>query len=362
MQFANGPHCGTYTIHPKQMNVDLPTNVDDEMIGLNGDYAQPSDVPTGMTFFLERIKLAKAFCEIIDTTWNAECDMDNMPYNLILEFDQKINNTLSDFNKRFRAHLASNDLREEEENGNKILDGNASRKIRLLTQRNMGLLGIHARISRLHRPYLIRGARDPRYAYSRMVCLRSARTVIELGVTMIKTQDAIILKAWCITHHIFVSTILLIMDYCFNRDEPRAKERKDEILECLSILESRRDENSIANRGLQSLRNLLRDASSGPRTQFETAYPRALELIKVAAESKRHSTFEEDFGNFLPSTVQEPDTVGTNSKDGAMETQTRNFSPELEFPSFQHVNFDVELDASQFESLFHRWDPNSEVF
>ena len=344
------------------MIVDLPTNVDDEMIGLNSDYAQPSDVPTGMTFFLERIKLAKAFCEMIDTTWNTECDMDSMPYNLILEFDQKINSCLSDFNRKYSAYLASNDLREEEEIRNKVLGGNASGKMQLLTQRNMGLFGIHARISRLHRPYLIRGARDPRYAYSRMVCLRSARTVIELGATMMKTQDAIVLKAWCITHHIFVSTILLTMDYCFSRDEPRAKERRDEILECLSILESRRDESSIANRGLQSLRNLLRDTTSSPRTQPEMAYPLAFELIKVAAESKRHSTIGEDFGNFPPSTVQEPDTLDSNSKDKAMETQTGNSWPELEFPSFQHVNFDLDLDASQFESLFHKWDPNSEVF
>lgn len=175
MQFASGPHCGTYTIHPKQMNVDLPTNVDDEMIGSNGSYAQPPDVPTGMSFFLARITLAKTFCGMIDTTWNSECDTDNMPYELILKFDQKMNSSLSDFSKRFGAYLAHN------------FNGDESRKIQLLTQRNMGAIGIYARISRLHRPYLVRGARDPRYAYSRMVCLRSARTVIELGVTMMKT-------------------------------------------------------------------------------------------------------------------------------------------------------------------------------
>lgn len=343
------------------MNVDLPTNVDDEMIGLNGDYAQPPDVPTGMTFCLERIKMAKVFCEMIDTSWNTECDMDNMPYDIILEFDQKMNSCLLDLSKNFSACLANNDLRDGAENRSKDLDGNKSRKILLLTQRNMGFIGLHARISRLHRPYLIRGARDPRYAYSRMVCLRSARTVIELGVEMLQTRDAIALKTWCITHHIFVSTILLIMDFCFNRDEPRAKERKDEILDCLSVLESRRDETTIANRGLQSLRNLLR-ASSSPRAQSEMAYPRALELIKVAAESKRQSSSREDFGNSLPSTIQEPDTFDSNSKDKTMDTQTGNFVPELEFPSFQHVNFDVELDASQFESLFQKWDPNSEVF
>jgi len=179
---------------------------------------------------------------------------------------------------------------------------------------------------------------------------------------MMDTHVAIALKTWCITHQIFVSTILLIMDYCFNRDEPRAKERKDEILECLSILESRRDESSIADRGLQSLRNLLQDESTSPRTQSEMAYPRALELIKVAAKSKRRSTFGEDFANFLPSAIQESDTFDSNSKDKAIETQSSYFSPELELPPFQHVNFDVELDASQFESLFHRWDPNSDVF
>lgn len=152
------------------------------------------------------------------------------------------------------------------------------------------------------------------------------------------------------------------MDFCFNRNEPRAKERKDEILGCLSLLESRRDENTVANRGLQSLGNLLRNASSSPRTQSEIAYPRALELIKVAGESERNSTFREDFGNSSQSTVQEQETLDSNLKDKTMETRPGNFGPELEFTSFEHVNFDVKLDASQFEFLFQRWDPNSEVF
>lgn len=139
------------------------------------------------------------------------------------------------------------------------------------------------------------------------------------------------------------------MDYCFNRDEPRANERKDEILECLNLLESRREENHVANRGLQSLRNLLRDASSRPKAQSEMAYPRALELIKVAGESQGRSTDSEDIPPF---TVKEP----------INGTQNGLSWPELEFPSFQNVDFDVELDVSEFESLFNSWDPNNDVF
>jgi hypothetical protein len=101
-----------------------------------------------------------------------------------------------------------------------------------------------------------------------MVCLRSARTVIEIGKAMTMTRkDITSIKIWTLNHHIFVSTVILVMDYCFNRDEPRAKERREEIMDCFQLLESNKQECTIATRGLSKLRHMLRkeraDVESG---------------------------------------------------------------------------------------------------
>lgn len=156
------------------MAVNLPSNVEDDMIGPHGEqhYAQPPNVPTGVTFLLYRIKVAQTFREMIDNVWDNGGDMDNPPYDLVLAFDQKINTAGLEFDKIFSTFVSGNSLRDRQ---NKEVPGshvNSTRSNQLfLIQHKMGRFGMHCRLSRLHRPYLIRGAQDPKYAYSRMVCL-----------------------------------------------------------------------------------------------------------------------------------------------------------------------------------------------
>jgi hypothetical protein len=52
--------------------------------------------------------------------------------------------------------------------------------------------------------------------------------------------------------------MILVIDYYFNRDEPRGRERKEEILDCFRVLENRQGDNTIASRGLNTLRELVR--------------------------------------------------------------------------------------------------------
>jgi len=156
------------------MAVNLPSNVEDDMIGPPGEqhYAQPPDVPTGVTFLLQRIKIAQTFREMIDSVWDSGSDMDNPPYDLVLEFDRKINSAGLEFDKKFSTFISGNSLRDRKKKEVPGSHVNSTRSNQLfLIQHKMGLFGRHCRLSRLHRPYLIRGAQDPQYAYSRMVCL-----------------------------------------------------------------------------------------------------------------------------------------------------------------------------------------------
>jgi hypothetical protein len=175
MSFISGMPTGTYMVHPKQMNVDFPTNTDDEAINSNGTYGKPSEIHTDATFLRFRIEASIVYREIVDSTWESGCDIDELPYDLVLQFDKKLNNFIHELDRKIEI------IKKKSLELNASNTKEKAKKLGLLVhQRCANNFSIHTRIARLHRPFLIRGAQDPQYAYSRMVCLRSARGVIEL--------------------------------------------------------------------------------------------------------------------------------------------------------------------------------------
>lgn len=238
-----------------------------------------------------------------------------------------------------------------------VLNPMTARKFSLLTmQRDMGLFGIHTRISRLHRAFLIRGAQDPRYAYSRMVCLRSARTVIEIGKRMAKSQidmpGVVSIKLWTLNHHLFVSIVILVMDYCFNREEPRANERKKEILECFQLIDAEKDKNTIAYRGLRNLKEMLRKVPG-------SGCP---EDVTMSESGSGNDTLVAVMPLNLQSTsvpIREPQTQAVLPDQIYVDPQNQRavaLPPYQQWSpwdnTFDDFNFDMNVDASQFEALF----------
>ena len=146
------------------------------------------------------------------------------------------------------------------------------------------------------------------------------------------------------------------MDYCFNRDEPRAKERKDEILGCFRLLESgeRRRETTIATRGLQKLKDILRDGK-GHRGSSEADQVKNLSLPRNQLAS------HEAIGYPAPNTnLASPDSNDVYSGNGAGQT---NPEPQYQWMDFDYsslddISFDVDLDVAQFDVLFQNIEGN----
>jgi len=375
--------CGSYMIHPNQMNVDYPTNVcDDSITPLGpGSYAVSCKMPTEMTYFLFRLRFATVFREMVDAAWETGSEMDDLPYEMVLQFDKKLNDLAAEFEIAYSTVMKN----APDPSGTNTLrkDGSwaDSKSTQLIRQRNMAMFGMHTRFARLHRPYLVRGAQDPRYSYSRMVCLRSARTVIELGRMMTITfEDISFIKIWAVNHHVFVSTVILVMDYCFNREEPRAKERKEEILECFRLLEGTAEESTIASRGLMKLKKMLSEKSGSPPrpgssqassqpppTSYTASTTNSIidpnagsntnaHKPPLAREQSQYMATEPLFASY-----QNPPVVymtGLNNNNTSQSTpnlptvEMQNPWPNCEYFPYDNINFDVDLDASQFEALF----------
>ncbi|OQU93662.1 Fungal specific transcription factor domain-containing protein [Cladophialophora immunda] len=248
LSFMTGPQLGTYIIHPDQMNVEFPSNIDDKDITADGNHDEPVlGSPTEMTFTIAKIRVSTVIRELIDTANKAKVNVDELDYEQILVFDKKLNDVYDTLPPYFRYEDASRPYVQEIYTARPYLE----------RQRNFLLFGLYIRLSLLHRPFLTRSYKEPRYRYSRMVCLRSARIVIELQKAMREVSSG---RMWLVMYHVFVATTTLVMDYACQRDDPQAAtERKQEILNCYRILEEVEERDPEVKEGLATLKRITNE-------------------------------------------------------------------------------------------------------
>lgn len=202
-----------------------------------------------------------------------------------------------------------------------------------------------------------------------MICLRSARTVIEIGKAMSDTSKGLEpVRIWTITHHIFCSTVILVMDYCFNREDPRAKERKEEIMECFKLLERSQEASTIATQGLKQLREILRRWQAKRDHQVSSDPPspvlsNANTTVPQPRSLESHVQPRPQYNSATASSVRAEDAVPSAS--GAQEA-TGPYSHEqwfdLDDSLLESINFAVDLDSSEWEALFQNVEGNHPIY
>jgi hypothetical protein len=258
----SGPQCGTYVCHTSQMNVLPPSNLDDEDLTPASAFSRPLSEPTEMTYSIGKIELAQAIRELVDEACRSGLEVEEMGYDQILAFDRRFTEMLNGLPWFYSMDEASRRKSASLE----------KERPYIAWQRNFIHFGFHTRLSRLHRPYLARGYKDPRYAYSRMICLRSARMVIEMEQQMRQLASGFnpdSARLWIIVHHVFVATVTLVMDYVCHKEDPQAAERKREILNCYKTLERSQEDSAIARRGLAHLKQVMKDWMTKSDSQTE---------------------------------------------------------------------------------------------
>ena len=344
LSFMGGYQSGYYSIHPNQMHVDKPSNVDDSDIGPHSVFAQPMSVPTDMAYAQSWYSIAEISRQVTDAISEAACDTDNMPYNILLELDRRFSNHLNSMPPFLRTDSTS--LEES-----KYL--HEQRPI-LAHHRNMAQLLIHSRLYRLHRPYLARGSRYPRYSYSRTVCLRSARLLIELSKNLTNSWGPTAMRLWTVIHFNLVAALVLVIDYCLNREDPRAAERKEEILDCFRHLEGYEDHSAIARRGLKQLKELLARGLV-PNEYQENGEAR----LRGNAEGCQ-SSFPQAKKDFLwpveVATVVDPSAAQPTIADPASTPEMPTSSTGMQ--KNQYTEIDLTFENIDFENMSFGMDEN----
>ncbi|PCG95297.1 Transcription factor [Penicillium occitanis (nom. inval.)] len=251
LAYLGGPQEGSYLVNPAHMALDIPANIPDENLCTleNGGGSLPDNVPTTMSYFIFRLKLSFYCRDIVDYTCRERLEGVDVPYNKIMELDQKWH----EYNKQLPEFFRLDNISRR-----KYAQVYANSP-QIAWQRLLVQQGSHSRLCRLHRTYFIRGARDPAYSYSHMICLQAARRVIEIKRIMDKEfpDTPSVTTAWSVMHHVFMAAVILLMDTCFNWDDILADRRKEEILEACRMLDRARRASRLVREGINAMMDIL---------------------------------------------------------------------------------------------------------
>ena len=183
--------------------------------------------------------------------------------------------------------------------------------------------------------------------------------VLLLRLFLKQPKKQLLTPCRALNHQMYVSTVVLVMDYCFNPDEPRARERKEEIKDCFRLLESGHDGSTMATRGLQKLGEILYGKRAAQKNTSGSA-PAAANMdhppsSPLGSPETRVPT-QAGFDTALPvGSINAGHTFG-NVND--VSTQS--------LPDFNHdsslVNWDINIDVSVFDELLQNMDYTPETF
>lgn len=247
----SGPQEGMYFIHPNHMRVSLPRDcLDDDAIMGESEETFTGPKPNGMTFFLERIRLAHLCREMADIVPLETSKFLEMPYDRIIAIDKKLEAFIS--NLPFFLSLDSESRMR-------------SKRFEILyphipVMRCSITHAAHSRRCKLHQRFLIRQSLDPRYAYSRRACLESARAVIRAyeDIPGHESPSYATARMGMAIHYMHLAVVVMVMDLCFNRDEADEAEIKVDVRTALKRFQDARGVSPLPGRFLRSLCEILR--------------------------------------------------------------------------------------------------------
>jgi len=241
-----------YFIHPHHINVRLPKDCTDDDLVLGGESdPKMGPQPTGMTFFLERLRLAHLCREMTDIVPLETSELLQIPYEQIIALDRKLQDFISNLPFFFR-------LDAESRRRSKDLEAMYPK---IPISRYCITTEAHSRRCKLHQRFLLRQSVDPRYAYSRRACLESARVVVQVYKDLREHDSpcAVPELMGMAVHFTHLALVVMAMDLCFNRDETDEAEIKAEVEAVLRIFEHARSASPLLDRILNSLNDVLRE-------------------------------------------------------------------------------------------------------
>lgn len=327
------------------METSHPSNVEDHDIpaGITSiseeSYSLPPRTPTSMSYFLCRIHIGTLVREVVDSLpptffISPTAEYGDEVYDNIIAFDRRYTEHVKSLPYFFQLTIPQDHIDDYQ-----LL---IQEKPYLEWQRLLINFVIHTHWARLHRPFLIRGATQPKYAYSRMQCLHCAQTVLDIRSRTISDHN---MGAFMyIMQHFLMAAIILAVDICSNPNDVRVSERKQEVLQACRTLDRELNSKTISSNGaeaenastgqfvIKSLRKVvqkLREALM-KKTSEPPGHDLSVEVPAVSADEKRQISQEFPARDILPtleSGSDQPRQSSPHTYDQDGEQQTSAVSP-----------------------------------
>ncbi|KAM0810362.1 putative C6 zinc finger domain [Seiridium cardinale] len=301
----SGPQEGMYFIHPSHVKVKLPRDCNDEEIafgGMNDAMGEPQ--PTSMAFYLARVKLAHLCREMADTMPLETAKLMQIPYEHIINLDNRYVEFLSSLPFFLRFDV---DSRGKSKTLETIYPNIPIMRYCITT-------AAHSRRFRLHQKFLLRITSDRRYGYSRRACLESARVVLQAYADSGKATDSpsaatSTARMAMALHYTHLALTVMVMDLCFNQNEADADERKAEVGDVMRALELERHISPLLDQSLNSLNDILQKHSVQLLDPVASGTDRSLDSGRVNASDETsplhpaplEEGINEDWLNMYPS-------------------------------------------------------------
>ncbi|OBT54727.1 hypothetical protein VE04_03975 [Pseudogymnoascus sp. 24MN13] len=229
LAFSGGPQEGTYLIHPAHMHVRYPQIVSGDLVAQSDQSNGSESTPTSMSYFLQRIRLSEICRTIVDSIPRFLDDIDMVDYDKIVALDDQFEDLTKSFPVFF--HL--------DEESRLMSRGTDHRFPHIATQRYLIHLGV------LNRRY---------------VCLRSARQALEVNRVLEKTKSDLgcaPARFGTVMHHVFMATVVLVMDLCFNKIEGQEQQRQAEVMRACRMLQEAKQDSVLSKMFLDPLMDIL---------------------------------------------------------------------------------------------------------
>lgn len=257
VSLAGSAQEGTYTAHPQQMRVRLPRNISDEILDLgNTTEDLPLTQPTPMSYPLQRVRMGEISRNIVDTLRFGISGVSEHDYGQIMVLDKRIQHFLEDLPVFLK--LDNESLQKSQY----ILE----RFPYFAMQRYIINIGAHSNRCKLHQPFLVRESPKTKYTESANICLTSAMEVIKINKAIRHDPTHYIpekVKLVGLLHHMFLATVVLVMDLCFNRMDNKDDLRSKEVANAIKMLEEAKDYSVSVQKFLDSLMEALKKHQVG---------------------------------------------------------------------------------------------------
>lgn len=227
------------------MAVRKPRNVNDEELIDGHDVLDHSfEEPTCVSYFLQRIRLAEVCHGLLDRSPFILLSPETLDYRQVMEVDAKFKQFISEMPSFFS--LGNPNLKSLP-----LDDPRCAPNITV--QRYTLNLLLHRQLCKLHLPYLARGAVETPFAYSREMCLKSARTIIMVEHQLRKENLAYVSfrqRMNMVLRSVFIATIALVLNACLGGDADAAASG-EEVADAWRILEEARHQSPVASKLLE---------------------------------------------------------------------------------------------------------------